>query len=790
MGKFQLRNRSRCAPLFVLFLVGLLGACSKETVTVEPDQPLAVALGGAGNGTVTSNPAGISCTSTGGQLSGSCSASFDPGSAVTLTAAPSVGSAFNGWSGACNGSGTCALTMSSARSVAGAFAVATQTLTVTGAGNGSGTVTSLPAGIVCDIANGQASGQCSASFPAGTAVTLRATVTANSSLAGWSGGCSGTGNCAVTLDAAKSVNATFALMSYPVTVTGTGSGSGTITSNPAGISCSIINGSTSGTCSASFASGTNVTLTAAPGSSSSFAGWSGFCSGTGTCALEVTGARNVTASINLKNFTFTLSGGGTGSGTVTSSPAGISCTVTAGTAAGACSADFVAGTQVTLTAVPGAGSAFAGWSGTCSGTGTCQVAMDAARSATATFNTVVVTHTVTVAGSGTGSGTVTSSPAGISCTITGGAAGGTCSASFAQGTSVTLTATPAPGTNAFGGWSGACTGGGNCALNIDGAKNVTATFNTVVLTQQLTVAGSGTGSGNVTSSPGGISCSISNGVGIGTCAASFPQNAVVTLSVTPTGGSTFTGWSGSGCSGTGSCIVTLDTDKGVTAAFTAPPPAFAISPDFAVVAPGANRNFTATANPVSLASRNTGVATASGLTVTGVAQGVTDVVGSNGGSTDSSRVAVVPTDGFGLIASTAQDRAFMTVAAGATITLDVWLIRPSGGTQDIGSVQGSFAWNPARFQYVSMQTSSGALSDGWSVTVNSANSGSGSVSYAAFSASGTAGTFSLARLTLRAIGASSGSDDLVTPLVSAAGSSLGVNILGKLVPVISAVRIQ
>jgi hypothetical protein len=74
--------------------------------------------------------------------------------------------------------------------------------------------------------------------------------------------------------------------------------------------------------------------------------------------------------------------------------------------------------------------------------------------------------------------------------------------------------------------------------------------------------------------------------------------------------------------------------------------------------------------------------------------------------------------------------------------------------------------------------------------VNPANSASGSVSYAAFSASGTAGTFSLARLTLRAIGSSTGAYSPVTPAVSAAGSSLGSNILGKMVPVLSAIRIQ
>ena len=76
-------------------------------------------------------------------------------------------------------------------------------------------------------------------------------------------------------------------------------------------------------------------------------------------------------------FTLSVSKAGAGSGTVTSSPAGISC----GTA---CSHAFVSGTDVTLTAAAAQGSAFSGWSGACSGM-SCTVHMSQARSVTATF---------------------------------------------------------------------------------------------------------------------------------------------------------------------------------------------------------------------------------------------------------------------------------------------------------------------------------------------------------------------------------------------------------------------
>src|SRR5262249_10343589 len=73
-----------------------------------------------------------------------------------------------------------------------------------------------------------------------------------------------------------------------------------------------------------------------------------------------------------------------------------------------------------------------------------------------------------VVGAGSGSGTVTSSPAGINC-------GATCSASYQSGSVVTLVATPAAGST-FGGWGGACSGTGPCAVTMNASATVTATF--------------------------------------------------------------------------------------------------------------------------------------------------------------------------------------------------------------------------------------------------------------------------------------------------------------------------
>ena len=153
--------------------------------------------------------------------------------------------------------------------------------------SGDGTVTSNPTGINC----GPAAAQCSAAFAPGTTVTLTATPGGGAMFAGWvGGGCSGTGGCTVTLTAATTVSATFVPIGAAV-LTVSESGDGTVTSNPPGINC----GPGAGQCSATFPPGQVVSLTATPGTGSTFAGWGGACSGTGGCTVTLTAATTVSA---------------------------------------------------------------------------------------------------------------------------------------------------------------------------------------------------------------------------------------------------------------------------------------------------------------------------------------------------------------------------------------------------------------------------------------------------------------------------------------------------------------
>jgi uncharacterized repeat protein (TIGR02543 family) len=169
------------------------------------------------------------------------------------------------------------------------------------------------------------------------------------------------------------------VVTHDLSVTRSGTGSGKVSSSPTGIDCGT-------DCSESYVQGTEVTLTARAGRGSTFEGWSGGCSGTSTtCTVTMTEARSVTATFTKSSttttLTLTVSKDGTGSGKVTSSPAGIDC-------GRDCSETYPSGTDVTLTAKAGRGSTFTGWGGACTGTSsTCTVAMKRGdKTVTATFN--------------------------------------------------------------------------------------------------------------------------------------------------------------------------------------------------------------------------------------------------------------------------------------------------------------------------------------------------------------------------------------------------------------------
>jgi len=150
-------------------------------------------------------------------------------------------------------------------------------------------------------------------------------------------------------------------------------GGGAVTSTPGGISCGSA-------CTASVLDGTAMVLTAAPDAGSVFAGWSGPCTGTSlTCSFTVSGDVTVGAAFDVQHYTVMVTPAGTGAGTVTGTPGGLSCP-------GACTISVVAGAQITLTAAAQSSSRFVGWGGSaCSGIAPCVMTVNADQAVTATF---------------------------------------------------------------------------------------------------------------------------------------------------------------------------------------------------------------------------------------------------------------------------------------------------------------------------------------------------------------------------------------------------------------------
>jgi Divergent InlB B-repeat domain/Glucodextranase, domain B len=347
---------------------------------------------GTGTGSISSNPTGIDCGAT-------CNANFSSGKSVTLSALPTTGSSFVGWGGACTGTTTCTVTMDAAKAVTATFEATSgdvplgNTPTISGkitnwslAPITTGSfqfVTSTQNPVVIATGNINTLGEFAATLSIPPAVAL----TAFSS--GAASGCT-SGSTATYSNGFKSV----ILQSQVLTQTGTKVGNAAISNSP-----TVQNSSTLpiGTKVATLIYvDTDVTLNGNCNTSNGqtqrtnnvklFAGWN-YITYTQMTSTELTLEAGISLAGDMKwyflapttSFTLNITKAGTGTGSISSNPSGIDCGAT-------CSTNFNSGTPVTLTATPAAGSSFAGWSGACTGTTTCTVTMDTAKTVTATFN--------------------------------------------------------------------------------------------------------------------------------------------------------------------------------------------------------------------------------------------------------------------------------------------------------------------------------------------------------------------------------------------------------------------
>ncbi|CAK0765910.1 exported hypothetical protein [Gammaproteobacteria bacterium] len=177
---------------------------------------LRVVRDGTGGGVVSSNPSGIDCGL-------DCVEKYDSGTRITLIATPALNSMFAGWSGdGCAGMGDCVVVMNGPQTVYATFEPIKHSLLIVKSGDGAGTVISSPAGIRCGI-------DCNEDYVQDSSVTLTATPTTRSAFIGWTGDCAGTSTCVVTMNAPRTVTASFAALPLAPKITSAIAGNAQVT---------------------------------------------------------------------------------------------------------------------------------------------------------------------------------------------------------------------------------------------------------------------------------------------------------------------------------------------------------------------------------------------------------------------------------------------------------------------------------------------------------------------------------------------------------------------------------
>jgi PKD repeat protein len=351
---------------------GLSGSCQRTVNVLPAAFDLDVRVIGAGS----VGAPGIACP-------GDCTETYPTGTLVTLTATPGgAGSFFSEWGGDCSGeTPTCQVTMDRARSVTARFQTTAPTqfpLTVTFAGAGTGTVS----GLACTA-------PCTASYPAGTAVSLNASATGASTFGGWTGACTGPNPCNLVVNGPLTATAIFNPPPvFTLTASTGGSGSGTVSGT--GIACP-------GDCTETYPAGTPVTLTATAAGGSNFTGWTGDCAAfTGTtCTLTMSANRTAGAGFAFATatLTITVTEGPGSDGSIDVSPPGKFSCAGAPAPGNTCVLNYGSPVTVILDPIAITGS-FVAWGGDCAAAlvGTqCTLVMSTSRTVTAAFAIPLVT---------------------------------------------------------------------------------------------------------------------------------------------------------------------------------------------------------------------------------------------------------------------------------------------------------------------------------------------------------------------------------------------------------------
>ncbi len=534
---------------------------------------IAAAAAATGRGRVVGD-GGIDCVLDGASVSGSCTVQADQGETVSLEAVPEMATdaepapRFGGWSnGVCASSeaSTCEVSLLDNDQTLAAGFVARRFVSVDLSGSGDGVVRSQPAGIECRVAEGVVSGTCEVAFDANVPVTLQSTPENGNLFGSWGETCATSeASTACVINTSNNGRATarfVALRTVAIRAGASDNGRGRVTGN-AGLNCLIDGTNASGVCAVQVPEGTTITLNAAPeaaagggAATSVFNGWSAPCSESSatSCTFIVTDAGQVVSARFVNRRRLTVSVTGTGAGLVRSSN-GITCERTAsGVTNGTCSLELTSTAQITLEAVAGEGSEFAGFGGDCaSATGTsCTVTASSSRNVTASFTRRRVRLTMILEGGRISAGTVSLNGS-EACAISFGDASTTCALGFDAGSQV-IRVSAAPGSQSlFTGFAGDCSGTGACTVTMSADRTVRINFAAVPRAVNLVRSAPASGSGRVRTQQVSqqIDCLYTQGQpAVSGCRTTVPPLTTMRLVATASPGSALLSW-GDACAGT------------------------------------------------------------------------------------------------------------------------------------------------------------------------------------------------------------------------------------------------
>lgn len=419
---------------------------------------------------------------------------YKAGTPVSVQAAPQPGYVFSHWTGDATGSANPLLTsVNKNSSVTAVFVQPQYALTATPDPAQGGSIAMNPPG---------------GAYNALTEVTVTATPDAANGyvFSHWSGDLQGAANPAkIVMTGAKNISAVFTKQQVALTTQVTPSGAGTVTANPL---------------TATYEWGTEVTLSAAPATGYVFSRWELDAAGTApTTKMTMNGAKSARAVFVKQTFNLVTTVEPTSSGSITLDPA---------------EGPYEYGASVTATAVPAMGYNFDHWEDAAGGSDTeTSFVMNSGKTLRAVF--VPKQYAVTVHVTPSGAGMVTRDPN---------------TATYAYGSTVTLTATPAAGFQ-FLRWEDDATGAnGVNTVSVNGAKNIVAVFGPVTYT--LTTNVSPEGAGTITPVPDD---------------GPYENGTQVTVTATAAEGAEFDHWEGALTGSTNPAVVSMNMDKTLTARF-------------------------------------------------------------------------------------------------------------------------------------------------------------------------------------------------------------------------------